>query len=172
MGEWTVRRANREDLNRLAVVGSATFLETFAGLLAGSSIVAHCTTEHSVLAYKRLLGDGALWLAELNDGRAPIGYAALTPPKLPGHQTDGSELELKRIYLLSPFQGRGIGAELLGAVIDEARRQSAVSLSLAVFISNKRAIDFYRQNGFADRGSRRFFIGDREYEDLILSRPL
>ena len=171
--DCTVRQATADDVDRLALIGSATFLETFAGLLAGPSIVAHCKKKHSASAYERIHQDGAAaWLAETNEGEAPVGYAVLTLPNLPGCPTDGSALELKRIYLLSRFQGRRLGQALLDHVLEEARRRRAASLWLGVFRGNEPALGFYRHNGFTESGTRSYYIGDREYEDLIFSRPV
>jgi hypothetical protein len=43
---WQVRAASGADADRLALVGSATFLETFGGVLEGSAIIEHCKREH------------------------------------------------------------------------------------------------------------------------------
>lgn len=56
---WQVRLASMADTESLALVGAATFLETFAGILDGSAIVAHCGREHSPVAYRRYLEEGA-----------------------------------------------------------------------------------------------------------------
>ena len=118
---WAVREASEEDAERLSLVGSATFLETFAGLLEGSAIVAHCQQEHSPATYLRYLKSGGFaWLAEAKDGLAPIGFALLTSATLPGSDS-GNDLELKRIYALSRFHGAGVGNALLQAVIQRAR---------------------------------------------------
>ena len=77
----SVRSAGPEDCDRLAVVGAATFLETFAGEISGDALLTHCRTQHSAASYETLLAAGAkAWLAE-SDG-APVGYALLAEPDL------------------------------------------------------------------------------------------
>jgi ribosomal protein S18 acetylase RimI-like enzyme len=170
--EWRVRQAAAEDAERLALVGAATFLETFAGLLDGSAIVAHCAREHSADAYRRYLGSGAsAWLAESLPGDAPVGFALVGSSSLPGTEPDG-DLELKRIYSLSRFHGRGLGAALMRAALAHASERKARRLLLGVYAGNGRAIAFYRRQGFQPIADRRFRVGDRDYDDVVFARPL
>ena len=41
-----IRSCTPADAQALALVGAATFLETFAGVLDGQAIVAHCEQAH------------------------------------------------------------------------------------------------------------------------------
>ena len=171
--DWTIREASLNDADRLALIGAATFLETFAGILDGSAIVAHCQREHSPDAYRRYLESGArAWLATLPPGDAPIGFALLGAADLPGHAADGSDLELKRIYVLSRFHGRGPGKTLMQRAIDQAAQSGARRLLLGVYAHNDRAIGFYRKSGFSQIADRRFRVGHRDYEDIVLARTL
>jgi hypothetical protein len=58
------------DEHALALVGQATFLETFAGILDGADILAHCHTQHTAAVYAAWLREraGSLWLAETTAG--------------------------------------------------------------------------------------------------------
>jgi ribosomal protein S18 acetylase RimI-like enzyme len=170
---WRVREAAAPDSDRLALIGAATFLETFAGLLDGLAIVEHCRKEHCSAAYRRQLrAGGKAWLAETSAGEAPIGFALLGAASLPGTSPDGSDLELKRIYTLSRFHGLGLGAALMDAAIAEARRRDARRLLLGVYAGNERAIAFYRKQGFAPIANRLFRVGGRDYDDVVFAKPL
>jgi len=171
--DWTIRDATIADADRLALIGGATFLETFAGTLDGAAIIAHCQREHSAATYQRFLeGDYQAWLAVVSPGDAPIGFALLGPPNLPGAIEDGSDLELKRIYVLSRFHGDGPGRALMKLAVEQAARKGARRLLLGVYKHNERALRFYRKNGFDQVGERRFRVGEREYEDIVLAKPL
>lgn len=170
---WKVRDATNVDVERLALIGGATLLETFAGLLDGSAILEHCQREHSSAAYAGYLAKGAqAWLAEADPGQAPIGFALLGTAELPGGALDGTDLELKRIYALSRFHGGGIGAALMQQVTSEAVRRGAARLLLGVYAGNVRALAFYAKNGFVQIAGRRFRVGDREYDDVVLAKLL
>lgn len=166
-----VRKTGLVDVERLALIGAATFLETFAGILDGDAIVAHCKWEHSAATYAHHISSGATaWLAQCNLGNAPVGYALLGPTALPGSET--GDLELKRIYLLSRYHGTGIGKALMDAAIDCAGSSGAIRLLLGVYVGNDRAIAFYRKQGFVRIADRRFKVGDHEYDDVVLARTL
>lgn len=171
--EWRVREAGFEDVGRLALVGAATFLETFAAVLDGSAIVDHCEAEHSRESYARYLASGGkAWLAETAEGAAPVGFALVGTSSLPGTDPDGGDLELKRIYSLSRFHGRGLGAALMEAALEYAVDQRARRLLLGVYAGNERAMAFYRKQGFSPVAERRFRVGNRDYDDVVFAKAL
>ena len=157
----------------LALVGQATFLETFAGVLGGKDIIAHCVRDHSPGLYRTWLidPDYALWLVEISPDQAPIGFMVVAPPQLPLPDTAG-DLELKRIYLLSKFQGSGLGKQLVSAAIAHSKSVDAKRLLLGVHTHNHSAIGFYERFGFRKIGTRKFNIGGKDYDDNIMGMPL
>jgi ribosomal protein S18 acetylase RimI-like enzyme len=166
---WTIREAGESDAAALALIGSATFLETFAGILDGDAVVAHCAAKHRDTAYRALLAEGArAWLAEAQPGGAPIGFALVGKPDLAA--AEEGDIELKRIYSLSRFHGSGLGAALMRCALEAAAGHRR--LLLGVYARNDRALAFYRKQGFADLGTRRFDVGGKLYDDLVLARPL
>jgi diamine N-acetyltransferase len=170
--EWQVRPADGEDVGRLALIGAACFLETFAGILEGDAIVAHCAAEHGIAAYEALLAKpgSAAWLAEAAAGGAPIGYAVVTEPRLDA--AEPGDLELKRIYALSRTHGSGLGAALMARAVDHAEAAGAKRLLLGVFVGNLRARAFYARHGFATIAQRRFQVGSQICEDVVLAKTL
>jgi len=163
-GTAEVREATIRDVDRLSLVSSATFLETFAGMISGDALVAHCTKRHAPDYLAGLLENGArAWLAEVD--KAPVGYALLTAPELDAAQ-DG-DIELKKIYLLSRFQGSGVANRLFDAVLAAARGHAR--LLLGVKDDNRRAIAFYTKQGFRQIATRRFDVGGTLYDDVVLA---
>ena len=170
-----IRRATNGDAAALALIGGATFLETFAGVLDGADIVEHCAREHSTAVYDAWLNnpDAALWLADARDGAAPVGYAVLDHPHLPIADLDPeNDVEIKRIYVLSRLHGTGVGSRLMTAMLDEAKRRGSRRALLGVYAGNHRALAFYAKNGFTRVGERRFRVGANTYADHVLSRQL
>ena len=168
-----LRAAGPRDAARLALLGGATFLHSFAHDHPGDAIVAHVDAYHSRDWYARMLADpaNAAWILETDLG-APIGYALLTPPEL-DCPIDASDRELKRIYLLGPWQSGGWGAKLLEAVETEARARGAGRLLLCVYSANLGAQRFYARRGYEDTGHRQnFMVGDVPFEDFIWAKSL
>ena len=173
MSDPILRRAVPADAARLALLGAATFLHSFAHDHPGDAIVAHVDAYHSRDWYARMLAepDCAAWILETELG-APVGYALLTRPDL-DCPTDAGDLELKRIYLLGPWQSGGWGLKLLQAVEDEARARHAPRLLLCVYTVNAGAQRFYARHGYVDTACRqKFMVGDVAFEDFIWAKPL
>ena len=170
----SLRRATLADAPAVALIGSATFLETFAGVIRGADVIAHCASAHAVAVYGSLLTnpEAAVWLAESVDGGAPVGYAVLTRPDLPVRDPQPDDLEIKRMYVLSRFHGSGLGRRLMDAALDEAKYRGARRALLGVYAHNARALAFYAKQGFTRIGERQFQVGANTYGDYILGRLL
>lgn len=168
-----IRPCAHGDESALALVGQATFLETFAGILGGKDILAHCARAHAADLYGGWLAqpDHALWLVEAQPGGAPVGYMVVAPAQLPLPDTAG-DLELKRIYLLGKFQGGGLGKRLVSAAVAHATASAARRLLLGVYAHNATAIGFYERLGFNKVGVRKFNVGGQDYDDNIMGMPL
>lgn len=168
---WRIRAATPEDAETLSLIGSATFLDSFAGVVHGQGLLAHCHTSHSPETYRRYLANGGkAWLAEVEPGHAPVGYALTCKPEL-DQATDG-DIELKRIYVLSRFQGSVIASVLMRHVLESAQAGGHKRLLLGVKNDNHRALNFYAKNNFETIGSRSFDVGGTIYDDFVLARPL
>ena len=172
MSDYTLRTANLTDAERLAHIGVATFIDSYTFDIDGDAMIAHCTAQHAKSVYASYLADpkSELWLAEYKTTGAPIGYALVCPPDLPVecHEHD---VELKRIYVLSRFHGSGAGVGLLAKATISARQAGANRL-LGTYEENYRAMAFYARNGFETIGRRKFKVGDKYYDDIVMAKPL
>ena len=170
----SIRVCNAEDASTLSLIGSATLLEAFAGLIPGHAILAHCRMNHTIGAWDKYLADPAnkAWLAEIEPGAFPIGYSLLTKPEFPEGLAGAGDLELRRIYLFSRFHGSGTGPELMDAALGEARARGAKRVLLGVHPDNARALAFYKRNKFVIIGSRPFHLGPETFHDPVLALTL
>ncbi|MEP7312024.1 MAG: GNAT family N-acetyltransferase [Pseudomonadota bacterium] len=167
-------RAKPGEEAQLALVGSATFLETYAGLLSAADIVAHCAQQHAPSIYRDWLVDkrSTCWLVRAQRGAAPVGYAVLAPASVPIADPDPADLELKRIYLLHRFQRQGMGRRLIDAAAVAAREGGSRRLLIGVYSLNLGALAFYERLGFQRAGERTFRVGASDFFDYLLSLPL
>ena len=173
MNRPVIRRAGQGDAAALALVGAATFLESYAHFIGLADMVAHVGSKNSEAAYRAFATDPgcALWIAAISETAAPIGYALLTPPDLPITIDDG-DIELRRIYILSKFHGGGLGRRLIEATIDHVRAAGKSRLLIGVYSGNDGAIGFYRRMGAEQIGTRRFQVGDALFDDLVFALNL
>lgn len=171
-GSLALRRALPADAPALALVGAATFLESYAHLLPAADILAHVARQHTVAVYARWLQDArcGCWIAEHLPGAAPVGYLIATPPDLPLADVDERDWEIRRIYLLHRFQGAGLGRELMAQALAAARVAARRRVLLGVYSRNEAALKFYAGLGFRRVGTRSFRVGSNDYHDFILER--
>ena len=104
--------------------------------------------------------DEAGYHADLRDVEA--AYAAFFVAELGGRVVGTAGLSehgsLERLYMLSEARGAGVGAELLGAVVAEARRRGHARLEIW---SDKRFEDAHRL--YERHGAR--VVGQRVHDD-------
>ena len=171
--DWRLRRATAADAPAVAMVAAASFLETFAGILPGDDIVAHCTHNSSVAKFAGWADDpmSIVTLATHPQGDAPVGYTLLTTPDLPVTPLP-DDIELRRIYALSMTRGSGLGHRLMAQAIADAANLGGKRLLLGVLGTNRVARAFYEREGFVLAGTRRFNVGAGWYDDVIYARDL
>ena len=169
-----LRVATAADAALLALVGQATFLESYAGTLGAADILAHCQGQHAPAVYAAWLADprSRCWLAQAVNGGAPVGYLVLAPVAVPVQDPDPADLEIKRVYLLHRFQGAGLGRQLVEAAAAQARAVGSRRLLLGVYSQNHAALAFYARTGFQPVGERTFRVGNTDYFDYLLGLPL
>jgi ribosomal protein S18 acetylase RimI-like enzyme len=168
-----IRPCRPDDAAALSLVGQATTLETYPEILPLADMLAHAEHEHGRARYAGWLADPAyrIWIAELEATRSPVGYLVLCPPDLPV-PTGPGDLEVRRIYVLGPYKGAGLGARLMATAFDAARAAGARRLFLGVNGANRAAQAFYARQGFVQAGVRRFKVGASTHDDLVLARTL
>ena len=116
-------------------------------------------------------GESRLWLAEAQEGRAPVGYAVLTAPDLPEAAPREGDIEIRRIYLLTRFHGGGTGRALMEVALQAAREAGKRRVVLGAYRENP-VVGFYERFGFEVIGERKFQVGPRSYDDVVLAKHL
>ncbi len=169
-----IRRAAPGDERTLALIGAATFLETYAGALDAADISAHCVVKHAASFYGELLVDPAwrLWLAEAEIGYAPVGFVSLGPPIDPAPGPRSDDAEIHRLYVLQPFHGRKLGGNLLQVAAAAAQEMGRARLIVGVNTLNGSGVAFYENAGFTRLGMRKFTIGATAHDDVVFARAL
>jgi ribosomal protein S18 acetylase RimI-like enzyme len=164
------RDAVPADATLMAEIGRRTFAETFGHLYSPENLAAFLAN-HNEANWRAELEDPAFSVRIVEADGEPIGYAKIGPPSLP-FDPRGPSAELRQIYVLDPWQGRGIAQELMAWAIGEARKRGARDLYLSVFVDNHRARRFYERYGFTFVGTYAFMVGDHEDEDHVLRLAL
>jgi ribosomal protein S18 acetylase RimI-like enzyme len=81
-------------------------------------------------------------------------------------------LFLSQLYCAAGQTGRGLGAQLMQWVLDEARRQDADAIQLSVFSENFGAQKFYARHGFAHVADIDFWVGSHRDNEFLYELKL
>jgi [ribosomal protein S18]-alanine N-acetyltransferase len=82
------------------------------------------------------------------------------------------EVDIHNIAVHPDFRRQGIGRLLLEQVVDAARRQERVRVTLDVRFSNAPAQNLYRSFGFVIRGLRKGYYSDNGEDALVMALEL
>lgn len=170
MTQAAFRTAALGDSALVADLFERSFVETFGHLYRREDLDAFLS-KVTAEAFASEIGspDFAVRIAEV--GGAPIGFAKLGPPSLPV-DTPPDTLELWQIYVLKPWQGKGVARQLYDWADSEARRRGGRHLQLTVYVDNHRARRFYDRLGFVAVGRYDFMVGSQADEDIIMRKQL
>ena len=168
---FVLRECGRGDADALALLGAATFLETYAGVLPKDAILAHCRKHHFAQRYQEWMEEPNVYIAIVEVHDAPVGYAVVCPVDS-SIQSQPGDIELRRLYLLHRFHRTGIGQALMDWALEKAVKLGFERLVLGVYPGNKPAIKFYERYGFKQSGERRFQVGELLFVDPVLAKDL
>ncbi len=140
--------------------------EVFGPMLPGGPAEAEYFFEswQSEDGIKKAMDDGFLYWY-MTDGGRRVGYFAA--------RAEGERLFISKCYLAKGERGRGLGSEMIRAMLEYGRGQGCTSAYLHVNVRNADAIRAYERNGFVriyreirDRGNG--FATD----DFVMSREI
>ena len=168
----SIRRAVAADARLLAELGARTFRDTFAESTTPEDLAAYLSATYGEVLQAAELADAAslFFIAEI-DGVAS-GYAKLHTGEAESCVTGHKPIELARLYVGREWFGRGVGAALMSACIEEAWRLGHLTMWLSVWEHNARAQAFYRKWDFRVVGSHVFPVGSDPQVDLLMERAL
>lgn len=154
----------------LAELGARTFSDTFAADNTPEDMSAYLASAFSQQQQAGELADtNCLFQIAETDGVA-VGYAMLRSENVLPEVTGDNPIELVRLYVARESLGRGVGAALMQACINESSHQGYRTLWLGVWEHNHRAQAFYRKWNFHAVGTHVFQLGDDSQTDILMQR--
>ena len=103
----------------------------------------------------------ALWLVAV-EGETVAGYV--------GSQTVCNETDMMNVAVTADFRRRGIGEQLVTALVDELKTMDSRCLTLEVRASNTSAQAMYEKLGFVEIGRRPRYYQNPKEDALILRK--
>jgi ribosomal protein S18 acetylase RimI-like enzyme len=164
--------ATTADLSLIETISIQTFTETFAPLNTAQNLATYIAAHFNPTTLKNELenSQSAFFFAKANN--QILGYLKVNWGLAQTESLNEEALEIQRIYVLQEFQGQQIGQQLLLQAIAIAKNKKVDSIWLGVWENNKKALQFYKKNGFEAFDKHVFTLGNEVQTDLLLRYQL
>ncbi len=174
MEQIIIRRATIADAVKLSAISIQTFYDTFINTCTEEDMNTFLKEYFNIKQVKLELNNenDFYYLAELN-GKV-VGYCRWMEDytNFPVMK-QWKSLELKRIYVLEEFHGKGVAQQLMNFVIQSAQKNQYQVVWLGVWEHNYRAQKFYEKYSFVHSGHTHDFpIGSTAQTDCWFWRFL
>lgn len=150
-----IRKAKKEDARDLAVVHIASWRTTYKDII-DASYLDGLDAEEKTKQWNMILRDGNVFVIEHK--QQIIGFGGVGPERT-GAFT-GYDAEVYSIYLLHPYQGKGLGRELLKTMTHFLIEAGYHSMIIWVLADNP-AVGFYEAMGGKKVSEERIRIGSQ-----------
>jgi ribosomal protein S18 acetylase RimI-like enzyme len=167
-----IRAATIDDARLLAELGARTFREAYASNNDPDALAEVIAATFNLGEQTKALTDDATCWFIADAQREAVGYAMLREGEQPAAVSGNNAIELARIYILQAWYGRGIGAALMQACLEQAAVDGYDTIWLGVWEHNPRAIAFYEKWGFEQVGAHAFQFGKERQTDLLMQRAV
>jgi ribosomal protein S18 acetylase RimI-like enzyme len=167
-----IRKARRADARPLSELAKTTYANAFGHSLNPTDLAAHLDNNLSDACFEEFLEEDTILVAEHEGRLIAFIQIGMAWPDTDDDDFSPEDAELRRVYVLAEFQGRGIGRQLIDAAFREPRFASARDIYLDVWEDNRRAQKLYESYGFRAIGKRAFQVesGAKTGFDLIMIR--
>ena len=169
----TIRRATATDAIHIALLGRITYTESHGEYIEEKKDLLKFYNEHySVSKIREELNDveNLFWIVFSDE--LPIGFAKLTINNHFAKVSETKSCKLQRLYILNDFIGLKIGTDLQEIILKTATDLKFKSIWLTAYYKNEKAVHFYKKYGFKQVGSIDFFVGKKNYENLVFIKNL
>jgi ribosomal protein S18 acetylase RimI-like enzyme len=169
----TVRNAVPGDLPALVALSQKTFTDKFGHLYHPEDLAAFLTESHGEAAYRAYLADpeNLIRVAECDNGKLGA-YLLCSPLSLPADSALPGAVEMKRLYVDAPLQGRGLGSRFVEEALAWARSRGAPEMYLSVYSENDGAERLYARYGWQKVSEFIFPVGRHEDLEYLLRLTL
>ncbi|MEI9934706.1 MAG: GNAT family N-acetyltransferase [Ferruginibacter sp.] len=164
----TIRKIELKDAEILSALAKQTFYDTFVGTCTDEDMQQFLEEYYNVEKIKSelIIEDSFNFFAEADN--VPVGYICFMEDYTDfPFMKKWKAIELKRLYLLKDFHGKGIAQQLMNLFFDHAIKNNYEVAWLSVWEHNYKAQKFYSKYGFEYSGNQHPFpIGNTPQTDM------
>ena len=172
MHNFTLTRITELDLETLQSIGKQTFYETFADFNDDENMRLYLEENFSLEKLKQELKTPGSEFYFIHLEEKPIAYLKINFAQAQTELKDPSSMEIERIYVLNGYHGHDFGQTLFDKALQRAIEENISYLWLGVWEENKRAVNFYKKNGFVVFDQHIFKFGPEDQIDLMMKLVL
>jgi len=142
-------RASLKHAELLSVLGRQTFDDTFRGTCSDEDLEGVLEEFYNLPQVEKELSNPKDMFHIYFDDETAAGYSRMkADEEKPASIFSPNSIELKRIYFLPEFHGKGMASQLLEYVMGEAKALGHDQIYLSVWEHNHRGMGFYKKHGF------------------------
>lgn len=167
-----LRQCTVQDFETLRLLSIRTYFETFAPYNTKENMDAYLKKAFQKEKLYSELAEPHSSFYFLYDRGNLAGYIKVNEAPAQTDLNDSASLELERIYVDRPFQGKGLGMCLMRKALSLAAQAGKTFLWLGVWEKNEKALRFYKKNGFYRFSTHPFRMGDDVQRDDLLRKDL
>lgn len=149
-----------------------TFNDTFKDHNSPENMTAYLEKAFTEYQLEKELSNKASEFYFIYNNDVIAGYLKVNVNDVQSEPMGDETLEIERIYIRQPFQGRGLGKFLINKAVELAEAQNKSSIWLGVWDKNDNAIGFYKNIGFVQTGAHSFYMDEEEQIDVIMTKIL
>ena len=172
LGTITIEKVNVSELKQLVTISRKTFYETFHKQNTDTDMNTYlndCFSD-AQLSKEFNTKESYFYFARINNDIA--GYLKLNFGNAQTDLQDKQALEIERIYVLEPFQGKKVGQSMFEKILSIANKKNLNYIWLGVWEENLKAIQFYFKNGFVAFDTHQFVVGKDVQTDIMMKLVL
>jgi ribosomal protein S18 acetylase RimI-like enzyme len=165
--EINIRRLTVGDAAALSAIAKQSFYDTFVGTCSAADMQSFLDQYFNEKQLAGELADTGSFCFFAESEGSPVAYLQFKEDYsgFP-FMKKWKALELKRIYVLKEFHGKGIAQKLMDHIIDHAKENRYEVIWLGVWEHNIKAQRFYEKYGFVNSGHTHDFpIGNTPQTD-------
>jgi hypothetical protein len=176
MSNITLKKVSITGVAQLQKIGITTFSETFWEFNTPENLNKYLAESFSIEKLESEINNTHsefyLALDDTKDDTNAIGYLKVNFGESQTELKDSKSFEIERIYVLREYQGKNVGQLLYQKALAIAQQNNVDYIWLGVWENNKRAINFYKKNGFITFDTHIFKLGDEQQTDFMMKLEL
>jgi len=164
-----VRPVAPTEVPALVALARRTYAEAFGADMAPDDLRFIIAEKLTAAYFEQAMREDVVLVAE-EDGTS-VGFVQLGDNRISEAGAPGDQ-EVRRLYVLADWQGRGVGGAMMKAALAHPRVLPDATVLLTVWEDNARAQAFYRRHGFETVGACELMLasGPADGRELIMAR--